>query len=338
VKVFILKPSSLGDVIQALPVLRMIRRHHPEAEVHWWLDSGLIPLLEEDPDLAGIIPFERRRWSSPWHWDEVVRSLLRIRDHRFDWVIDLQSLARSAACAWLAGGELTLGLEDTREGAHALYDIAVPRPSYGTHAVDWYLQTLAPLGVPIRWDIDWLPIRPRVAKAVQDKWHPEPGPWIAIQPGARWSNKRWPAEAYAATVRTLAAQRPDARFAVLGGKDDQAEGRLIAAAVPGRALDLTARTSLPEMVEWIRRCDLVISNDTGPMHVAAALGKRVVALFGPTEPARTGPYRQLDHVMQLKLPCVPCLSSRCRLSTPMECLRAIDPQEVARRALALLPG
>jgi len=90
------------------------------------------------------------------------------------------------------------------------------------------------------------------------------------------------------------------------------------------------------MVEWIRRCELVLSNDTGPMHVAAALRKPIVALFGPTEPARTGPYGQLDNVLQLKLPCVPCMTNKCRLETPLECLVGIRPELVASRLQALL--
>jgi ADP-heptose:LPS heptosyltransferase len=118
--------------------------------------------------------------------------------------------------------------------------------------------------------------------------------------------------------------------------EDQEAGRIIAAAVPGRSRDLTGRTSLPEMVEWLRRCDLVVSNDTGPMHVAAALGKKIVAIFGPTEPARTGPYGQLPNVLQLKLPCVPCMTSTCKLATPLECLRGIGPAAVVERARQLL--
>jgi ADP-heptose:LPS heptosyltransferase len=85
---------------------------------------------------------------------------------------------------------------------------------------------------------------------------------------------------------------------------------------------------LLEMVEWIRLSELMITNDTGPMHVAAALGTRVVALFGPTEPRRTGPYRQLHNVLQLNLPCVPCLKRRCTYIKPFECLRAIPPAAV----------
>ncbi len=97
------------------------------------------------------------------------------------------------------------------------------------------------------------------------------------------------------------------------------------------------QTSLPEMVEWVRLSDLVITNDTGPMHVAAALGKPLLALFGPTNPDRTGPHGQLDAVLQDQhLPCVPCLKARCRYHDPLACLRSITPAQVCARALERL--
>ena len=134
-KILLLKPSSLGDVVQALPVLRLLKRHDPAHEVYWWLSSDLVPLLEDDPDLAGIIPFHRRRWGSPWNWLELAQSIRQMRAMRFDWVIDLQSLLRSALVAWLSRGAMTIGLEDPREGAPAFYDYAIPRPSPQTRRV-----------------------------------------------------------------------------------------------------------------------------------------------------------------------------------------------------------
>ena len=103
----------------------------------------------------------------------------------------------------------------------------------------------------------------------------------------------------------LAAANPGLQFAILGGAEDRPLGEVIARVDAARCLDLTGRISLPEMVEWIRLSELMVTNDTGPMHVAAALGKPVVALFGPTEPRRTGPYRQLEHVLQLTSPVFP---------------------------------
>jgi lipopolysaccharide heptosyltransferase I len=328
VKILILKPSSLGDVVQALPVLRLIKRHLPASQIYWWIDSSLAPLLEGDPDLAGVVRFERRRWATPRHWGKMWHSMRWLREQGFDWVIDLQCLLRTGIFAWLANGRLSVGLDEPREGARGFYDHIVQRPSALTHAVDWYLRVLPVLGVPVHGDFQWLPPRPAVAEAMRRKWEADHRRWIVIQPGARWPTKRWPAEFFAELVRLLAPANSGFHFAILGGEDERPLGAAIAGAAPARCLDLTGRLSLPEMVEWIRLSELMVSNDTGPMHVAAALGKPVVALLGPTEPRRTGPWGQLDHVLQLELPCVPCFKSRCRYVKPFECLRGIPPAAV----------
>lgn len=361
-KILILKPSSLGDVIQALPVLRLLKLHHPHAQISWWIDSSLAPLLEGDPDLAGVVRFERKRWGKPQHWPEMLRSILWLRKQNFDLVIDLQCLARSAIFAWLSNGEKLVGLDETREGARGFYDHAIPRKSFHTHAVDWYLSVLPHLHVPVHNHFEWLPPRPDIAAAIRRKWpdgeksearnpksefpapeggcpqgsqpstlNPQPH-WVALQPGARWQNKRWPVENFAELVRQLAKKQPGTRFAILGDKNDRLLGQIISEAAPDRCLNLCGQTTLPEMIEWIRRCDLMITNDTGPMHAAAAMGKPLIALFGPTEPRRTGPYGQLQNVVRLDhLPCSPCLKSRCRYEKPEECLRAISPAAVLAR-------
>lgn len=335
-KILILKPSSLGDVVQALPVLRLLKRHRPESEIYWWIDSALAPLLEGDPDLAGVVRFERRRWALPRHWPEVWRHVRWLRAQQFDRVIDLQCLARTGAFAWLANGGLLVGLDEPREGARGFYDIVVPRPSYHTHAVDWYLAVLPALGVPADGDFVWLPPRPAIREAIRQRWQTDGARWIALQPGARWENKRWPAAHFAELVRQLAAAFPDARFAILGGNDEAVLAAQIARAAPERCLDLAGQTSLPELVEWLRLASVLITNDTGPMHIAAALGTPLVALFGPTEPRRTGPYRRLDAVMQHPLPCVPCMKARCRWPRPLECLTALTPARVFERVRQVL--
>ncbi len=324
-KILILKPSSLGDVVQALPVLRLIKLKYPESEVYWWIDSHLAPLLEGDPDLAGLVHFHRRRWAAPRHWPEIARTVRWLRRQQFDVVIDLQSLMRTGVFAWLANSKLAIGLDEAREGARGFYDVIVNRPSRLTHAVDWYLGVPPVLGAPVHWNFDWIPSRTAAAESIRAKWQADQSRWIVLQPGARWMNKRWPAEHFAELVRLVAIEYPEHRFAVLGGKDDGPLGEIIARAGGNRCLDLTGKLSLSEMIEWIRLCDLMVTNDTGPMHVAAALGKKVVALFGPTEPRRTGPYGQWEHVLQLNLPCVPCMKSRCHFEKPLECLRALPP-------------
>jgi lipopolysaccharide heptosyltransferase II len=335
-KILILKPSSLGDVIQALPVLRLLKLHFPGAEIFWWIDSALAPLIEGDPDLAGVVRFERKRWGKPRHWPEMLRSVRWLREQNFDLVIDLQCLARSATFAWLARGKFLAGLDEVREGARGFYDLAVPRKSFHTHAVDWYLAVLPALGVPVHKNFQWLPERPEIAAAINSKFKTQNSKLILLQPGARWKNKRWPAEHFAGLVRALAGKFPAARFGILGDPDDRPLGEIISQAAPERCLNLCGATSLPEMIEWIRRCDLLITNDTGPMHVAAALGRPLVALFGPTEPRRTGPYGQLENVLRLDLPCSPCLKSDCAYEKTDECLRALSPATVLARVEKLL--
>jgi heptosyltransferase-1 len=328
VKILILKPSSLGDVVQALPVLRLIKRHIPKSEVYWWIESRLAPLLVGDPDLAGLVLFDRRRWAKPQHWPEVLRSVRWARSQHFDWVIDLQCLIRSGSFAWLANGGLTVGLDEAREGARGFYDLAARRPSFYTHAVDWYLGVLPLLNVPTHWNFSWLPERPAVAETVRLRANALSPRWIVVQPGARWANKRWPVEHFTSLIEKMAAADSTAHFAVLGGVEDQPLGEAISRTAPSRCLDLTGKLSLPEMVEWIRLCELMVTNDTGPMHVAAALRRPVIGLFGPTEPRRTGPYGQVDNVLRLNLPCAPCMKPRCGYTKPLECLRALAPATV----------
>ena len=159
---------------------------------------------------------------------------------------------------------------------------------------------------------------------------------ILLQPGARWKNKRWPVQHFAELIRALAEKFPSARFAILGDKGDQPLGKIISQAAPEKVLNLCGATTLPEMIEWVRRGDLLITNDTGPMHVAAALGKPLIALFGPTAPERTGPYGQLKNVLRLDLPCSPCLKSTCAYEKTDECLRALSPAVVLARVEKLL--
>jgi heptosyltransferase I len=327
-KILILKPSSLGDIVQAMPVLRMLKRQYPASRIYWWIAAEFAPLLEDDPDLAGLFVFPRKQWIHPRFWRDMGRSILQMRQQNFDWVIDLQSLARSALVAWLARGKLTVGLADPREGAEAFYDLAVPRPRTQHHAVDWYLHVLTALQVPCRWDFEWLPENPQAARTVAAKCPAREIPWIAIHSGARWPTKRWPMENYAQLMTQLAASNSHLRFLILGSSNGDSTGSRLIQAAPERCLDLTGKTSLLELIEWLRLSRLLITNDTGPMHIAAALNKPVVALFGPTDPQRTGPYGQLDRTLQLSLPCQPCLRSVCHYARKFACLRELKPDQV----------
>jgi heptosyltransferase-1 len=335
-KVLILKPSSLGDVIHALPVARLLRVQHPGCEIHWWLSKDLLPLLEGDPDITRLIPFNRRRWWSPNCPTGLWQTVQAARQERYDLVIDLQGLIRSALFGWLAKGAFTVGVLDRREGGAAFYDVAVERPGAQAHAVDWYLTVAKAVGLPVDARYTWLPERPEVTAEVRRKWNVNGSRWVVFCPGARWDNKQWPLKSFSDLTRKLLHDHPDVRIVVLGGREDAARGSVLHHVAPDRVLDLTGCTSLAEMIEWIRLAQVVVTNDTGPMHVAAALQKPVVAFFGPTAPERTGPYGQIAQVLRASLPCMPCLSRRCHLEEKMACLHGITPQMALDRTTARL--
>jgi lipopolysaccharide heptosyltransferase II len=260
-----------------------------------------------------------------------------MRAKKFDWAIDLQGLARSGIFAWLSNARLIVGLdnprEGAREGANAFYDLRPPAAGADTHAVDRCLAVLPLLKVPVHWNFEWLPERPDIAAQIEKKWQAATEPRILLLPGARWDNKRWPVANFIELVRRLRAAT-DLPFAVLGGNEDRPLGEAIAGDNPGRCLDLTGQTSLWEMIEWLRRSRLIIANDTGPVHVAAALGKPLVALYGPTDPRSTGPYGMLGSAIQLTdLPCVPCFKSTCSYSMPLACLHGIGVELIFKKAM-----
>lgn len=337
-KVLILKPSSLGDVVHALPVARALRRHRPDTRIHWFLNRELAPLLEGDPDIERLIPFDRRGWSRPLGWPDAWSTLRRIRQARYDVILDLQSLARTALIGWIARGGLVIGLDDPREGAPAWHDISIPRPSWDTHAVDWYLAALKPLGIPAGPIVDWLPTRQSVAAPLRARWSSRGEIWVSLQPGARWMTKRWPVERFAAVARGLTALDERLHVAVLGGRDDAALGAAIAGQAGPRVQDFTGRLTLPELIEWLRLTACLVTNDTGPMHLAVAVGTPVVALFGPTAPERTGPYGRLSDVLRGTAPCAPCLKDSCRHVEPLACLNSLTPGRVLVEVQRHLPA
>jgi heptosyltransferase-1 len=326
-KILILKPTSLGDVIHAIPVLRLLKQAYPSSEIYWWISAELSSLLESDPDLTGLFLFYRKKSESPFFWPTLLRELRRMRRMNFTHVIDLQSLARSGITAWLANGEVTIGLDDPREGASTFYDVRVPRPSYHTHAVDWYLQSLRYFHIKPHFNFEWLPARPSdLAKMKQAGLADRR---IILNPGARWENKRWPVEHFRELAQELPRLFPDTQIVLLGGKSDYELTTAIKNGSPA-IFDLAGRTSLSEMVEVIRGALFMVTNDTGPMHIAAAVGTPLIPLFGPTTGARTGPYGQIENVLQSKIPCVPCMKPECHNANRLECLKGLTPAIVIR--------
>ena len=336
-KILICKPSSLGDIIHALPVLRHIKKAQPQARVYWWVNTNLAPLLEHDPDLEGLLLFDRKAWSRLTNFPQNLLRLRAIRRMKFDFVLDLQALLRSALFSWLVRAPMTIGLDARREAAPLFYHRSVARPHPNTHAVDWYLEVLKPLNIEPSEQIDWMPPKPAAAESLQAKIKIPTDPAVKkviLQPCTRWQSKQWPLEHFIGCVKKILESRQDVQFYVLGSSDDKAAGEAICKGTERKCVqNLCGRLSLPEMVECIRLSDLMLTADTGPMHVAAALKKPLVALFGATNPYRTGPYGQLDSVFMAGTPCSPCMKKHCPLTPSPKCMYDLSPERVARELL-----
>ena len=338
-KILICKPSSLGDIIHALPVLRHIKRAWPQAQVYWWVNTGLASILEEDPDLMGVIHFDRRAWGRLRQLPRNLEQIRRIRRMKFDYVLDLQALLRSALFSWLLRPGRLIGLDARREAHRSSTTRLFSRPHPNTHAVDWYLEVLKALKIEPSADFEWIAPKPLAAQSLQARLKitadTAPMKTLLLQPCTRWQSKQWPLEHFISCVKEILERREDIQVYLLGSREDKATGEaIIRVSGRKRVRNLCGSLSLPEMVECIRLGDLMLTADTGPMHVAAALKKPLVALFGATNPYRTGPYEQLDSVLMAGLPCSPCLRKRCPLTPSPKCMYDLAPGRVVEAILA----
>ncbi|MDB5303165.1 MAG: ADP-heptose:LPS heptosyltransferase [Phycisphaerales bacterium] len=335
-RILIIKPSAIGDIVHALPVLSLLRRRWPEAHVSWVVTTACGGLLDGHPLLDEVIPFERRRYGKGWRKPSAAAGLFQftrsLRERQFDLVIDLQGLFRSGWLAAKTRAPVRVGPSEAREFGWMFYTHRVRTGFPEGQAVERYLNIAEALGLG-RGPVEFVfPTNDEDRRFVDGL--VTPGIRYAVFfPGANWVTKRWPPEKFAACVAPL-RDRYGLQSVVAGGGGDSA----IAAHIPG-TIDLTGKTNLRQLVALLERADLVIANDTGPMHIAAALGRPLVTMYGPTSPFRTGPFGRLDSVVQLDIPCSPCYGRRCSHISCLHKLEA-DPilEAVAEQMEAKRPG
>ncbi|MBF0538149.1 MAG: glycosyltransferase family 9 protein [Nitrospirae bacterium] len=321
-KILIIKPSSLGDVIHALPFLSALCNTYPQAKPHWVIARGLHDLLDGHPMIKKLWVIDKDQWKRPMRVKESIAELnaLRVglREERFDVVVDLQGLFRSGVIAALSGCPLRIGFKEAREGSRLFYNQLVEGGS-GLHAVDRYLRVATTALGCKGGSVDFpLPVTREPAGllgALED--------FTVIAPGARWQTKQWEAEKFA----QVAARLP-LPSVVIGSTGDTEVAAAVVAGSGQKAINLAGRTSLKELVGIISRARLMLTNDTGPMHIAAALNVPVFAVFGPTDPRLTGPYGSygsFGHVFRTGIACSPCRKKNCRTK---KCMRDLSFQSV----------
>jgi len=341
-KVLIIKPSSFGDVVHSLGLLDVLRRNLPDARIAWLVSPAFGDLLADHPMLDEVLLFERERWGGLANFTRNVGDVLRfartLRAKRFDLVIDLQGLARSGLLTYLTGAPTRAGFANAREFSPVFYSLRVDVPDPEMHAVDRYLLVAKALGFaldgPVTFPVHVGEEARRFADETLRRLPKRSGPLVVLLPATRWETKRWP-EGHFATLAERIVRELSGTVVLLGAPGDRALGERIARATTEDIVNLIGETTLKESAAVMERADAVVANDSGPMHLAVALGRPTVALFGPTRPGRTGPYGPNARVIRKDLDCGPCLSRQCPLGT-IECMRRITPEEVFEAMTALM--
>lgn len=324
-RILLIKPSSLGDIVHTFPVVSAIKAQWPKVHVTWVVKRQWAQLVERAEGVDRVWPVDMT--VSGW-----VREGLALRAERFDLVLDLQGLLRSGVLAWLSGAPTRVGFANGREGSPWFYTNRVPVAHPDVHAVDRYLSLVGALGVRV-------PAKPRFrfkflegdAAAVRAVCHRQgfavDRPWIAMSIGARWPTKRWPLASFAAVLDHLRELKLDP-VVIIGSSDERLYTNQLRALTASPFIDLCGEISLGYLPALLSTASAMVTNDSGPMHIASALGVPVVTMFGPTSAIRTGPYGDGHQVLSDRVPCSPCFSRVCRHVPELECLQLITPPQV----------
>jgi heptosyltransferase I len=339
-KTLIIKPSSMGDIVQALPVLTALRETHPTAHIAWLVARPFAGLLEGHPRLNELILFDRHRFgniaTSVGATGEFLSFLENLRRQKFTLAVDLQGLFRSGFLAAASGAPDRVGFKAAREMAGLFYTTKVSTRDE-VHAVDRYLAVARALGLAEPKAADHLPVseeaRASVLRRLAEEGVAEGEPLLIVAAHARWETKQWPGERFAQVIEMAHAQTGARAVLVGSGAAGDISREVARAAAKARPVDLVNRTSLRELVALIAGARAMVTNDSGPMHVAAAVGTPVVAIFGPTHPERTGPYGPGHRVLSQQSTCSPCFRRQCLFARGPQalcCLKNVAAEEVAR--------
>ncbi len=339
-RLLLIKLSALGDVIQTLPTLEALRAAFPTAEISWLVEEAAAPILQYHPALDYLWISRRQGWlrsARNWRqwpvvWAEVRQLLAALRRQPFTAVVDLQGLGKSALWTWLARSPRKIGFAGTREYSYLALNERLPPYDPDEHAARRYLRLAQHLGArsPILRFRLALPLG--AGAQLQEIWQEAGGPVIVLHPGTRWPSKQWPPASFARLADAL-AQELKARIIFTGSQGDRSLIAQSQEAMQTRALDLSGRTNLWDLTRLLFQADAAVTTDTGPMHLAAAVGTPVVAVFGPTAPWRTGPCGRQHRVVRTGAPCSPCRQRQC---PDPHCLSQLPVESVLAEVHAVL--
>jgi lipopolysaccharide heptosyltransferase I len=322
VRVLIVRLGALGDLVHGLPVAAALRAHEPTARIDWLVDARHAALLDLVPVLDRRVAVDSR---SPRGLRAAVGE---VRRQRYDVAVDLQGLVKSAALARLSGARRVIGFHTRhlREWPATLFYTERCDPGAAAHVVDKNLALLSAFGLADRrrtFPIDVV-TPPAVAAFVEGLDQAGSRGYAILNPGAAWPNKRWPAERFGEVGAWLAAHHHVTPVVAWGPGEEALAGRVARAS--GGAAVPAPPTGVGDLIALARGARIVVSGDTGPLHLAAAVGAPIVALFGPTNPARNGPWDGADITLSRYGECVCHYQRRCRRSRA--CIEDLSVEDV----------
>jgi lipopolysaccharide heptosyltransferase I len=344
VKILIVKTSAIGDVTHTLPALLSLRDHYPDSHIAWLVEEAAADIIIGHPALDRVLIARRKAWLADLRAGRVLRALREfvrfiqlVRDTRYDLVIDFQGLLKSAIWVFLAKGVRKAGFGRGMQHAELSYVVLnepVPAVDMNQHAIERELLLLEGIGIPAKQIRYELPISPEheseAAAFLRTSGISEHDRVVAVSPMARWPTKLWEPSHFAAVADRLEAQ--GIRVVFTGGTQDRTSIDEICRLMTTKSRRLDGKTSLKTLAAIYRRAQVLLTTDSGPMHLAAAAGTSVVALFGPTAPWRTGPYGPRHTVLRAGISCSPCFKKQC-LTTDYEeraCMKRLSVDEVVR--------
>ena len=336
-RICLIKPSALGDVVQTLPLLPVLRERFPQASISWVIHRGLAELLDGHPLLDEIICVDRRPSLRSW-W----QLLSRLKQAQFDLVFDLQGLLRTAVMSAATRAPLRVGLETAREGSGVACHFLLPDSGHLVPAAVRYWRVAEALGLGRFRRETSVPIRPEEHDWAEQQLGQLSGRVLAVHPGARWVTKRWPAEKFA-VVAAKARRFFSFSTVIVGNRDEvpfaaQVEYSLKRFVPAAPVVNLAGRTSLRQLAAILKRADVLLSNDSGPMHLAAGLGTPVVGVFTCTSSRRSGPPGNRHELVSTNVACAECYKKRCpkRGVEHMACLEEITIERVWQALVRLM--
>jgi ADP-heptose:LPS heptosyltransferase len=334
-RILIVLLGSIGDVVRALPLLGRLRRAYPNAHIAWAVEPKSKSLLEAHHWLDELIIFDRER--APWSF---LSLLGRVRNGRFDLVIDLQRHLKSGLVTWASGAPDRIGFakENAKEFNYLFSTRHIaPQPRMRLKLLQYqaFGDALELAPAPIEFGLR--PAAEELAHA-RELLASAPAPRLGIILGSSWPSRLYFPDAIAAVARQVAESAnglPGLRPVLLGGAAEVGLAAEVEACANGLPLlNLVGKTSLRELSAVFTQCAAAFGPDSGPMHIAAAVGCPIVSLWGATAPERSAPWGFAEFALKAAIPCHPCYLRRCPIER--ECMRRIEPEAVAeavRRAL-----